>query len=378
MRRATALALTATLALGLTVAATVAPAGASVKKIDAGGYTSCAIVGNSTVKCWGSDGGGALGYGGGGSSSVPVSVTGLTNVKQISTSESPCALRQVGTVWCWGYGSSGEIGNGLNDSQNTPTQVSGITDATAISSGYEHSCAVLSTGRIKCWGDNSYGQLGNGDNGTTSNTPVTVSGINNAVQVDAGNEYHTCAKLSTGLVKCWGYNLYGQLGDNSNDDSGVPVSVVGLGQVRRVVTGYFETCAIMPDRRVKCWGQNEKGELGLGFIGGTFDTPQDVVNLSGVVALSQEDDTACAVLGTGKVKCWGDNNPGTFGDGTNDSSDHPVIIPTVSNVKSVSAGWYHTCVQLISGGVKCTGEGTSGELGNGVFDNSNTYVTTQI
>jgi len=65
-------------------------------------------------------------------------------------------------------------------------------------------------------------------NGTTiSYVPVTVSGISKAVAVSAG-DYHTCARLGTGSVQCWGRNDYGMLGDGTPADRLVPVTVVGF------------------------------------------------------------------------------------------------------------------------------------------------------
>ena len=70
--------------------------------------------------------------------------------------------------------------------------------------GYAHTVALLSDGTVKTWGANDYGQLGDGTT-TGRYTPVTVSGITNAVAVAAGED-HTVALLSDGTVKAWGDN----------------------------------------------------------------------------------------------------------------------------------------------------------------------------
>lgn len=58
-------------------------------------------------------------------------------------------------------------------------------------------------------GSNDYGQLGNGSEAGT-NSPVAVSGINNAKSISAG-DVHTCALVEGGSAKCWGSNIYGEL-----------------------------------------------------------------------------------------------------------------------------------------------------------------------
>jgi hypothetical protein len=86
------------------------------------------------------------------------------------------------------------------------------TGTTVITAGATHTCALASAGSVRCWGDNVYGELGNG---TTigSATPVAVTGMpGGATAITAGFADHTCALTSVGAVKCWGYNSTGQLG----------------------------------------------------------------------------------------------------------------------------------------------------------------------
>ena len=121
-----------------------------------------------------------------------------------------CAVLSDGTVKCWGDNSYGQLGDGTQTQRSTPVTVFGISTATAIAAGFYHTCAVLSDGTVKCWGANWYGQLGDGTT-TERHTPVTVFGISTATAVAAGG-YHTCALLSDSTIKCWGFNFWGQLG----------------------------------------------------------------------------------------------------------------------------------------------------------------------
>ena len=110
---------------------------------------------------------------------------------------------------CWGNNADGQLGDGSTTSSNVPVAVVGITDAVSLAAGNSHTCAVLSDDTVTCWGDNLYGQLGNGSN-VDSSTPVAVAGITDATVVAGGN-LHTCAVRSVGSVSCWGYNTNGQL-----------------------------------------------------------------------------------------------------------------------------------------------------------------------
>ena len=83
-----------------------------------------------------------------------------------------------------------------------------ISGAIAIAAGRFHSCALMAGGTVKCWGYNYYGELGNGYSHPYGYSgPVTVFGLTGATAIAVGT-YHTCALISDGTVKCWGYNGY--------------------------------------------------------------------------------------------------------------------------------------------------------------------------
>jgi len=244
-----------------------------------------------------------------------------------------------------------------------------------ISAGNAHTCAVLSSGAIKCWGFNGRGQLGNG---TTTNSllPVSVlitpggAELSGGLAVAAG-AYHTCAYTSFWAIKCWGWNGNGQLGDGTKINRSTPINVDGLSSNANAVdAGEYHSCAVTSTGGAKCWGSNSMGKLGDGT---TTDhlTPVNVSGLtSGVSSLSIGRSHTCVRTSSGAAKCWGSNLAGILGSGAPYSTMHysttPVDVSGLSSgVSSVAGGNSNTCA-VISGGVaKCWGHNYEGETGDG-------------
>jgi len=339
-----------------------------VSSIDAGGDHTCALASNGGVKCWGRNSSGQLGNGTITDSNVPVDVFGLSSGMQAITAGGAhtCALTSSGGVKCWGWNNYGSLGNGNNTSSNIPVDVYGLSSGIkAISAGDYHTCALTTTEGIKCWGYNFYGQIGNGST-TDSNIPVDVSGLSSSVRAISAGEYHTCALLSSGVVKCWGRNLEGQLGNGSNTSSKVPVDVSGLSSsVNAISAGGYHSCALMASGGVKCWGYNYYGELGNGNNDGS-NVPVDVSGLSfGIASISAGFYHSCALNFSGGIKCWGYNDDGELGNGTWGDSNIPVDVSGLtSDASAISAGGYHNCAISSGGVIKCWGRDLNGQLGN--------------
>jgi alpha-tubulin suppressor-like RCC1 family protein len=163
---------------------------------------------------------------------------------------------------------------------------------------------------------------------------VDVGGV--VVQLAAGWE-HTCALLETGVVRCWGFGVAGQLGYGNTDfigDDEAPATAGDVdvgGVVVQLATGGLHTCALLETGAVRCWGYGESGPLGYGNTSwiGDDEAPATAgdVDVGGVVVqLTAGDVHTCALMGTGAVRCWGEGVSGRLGYGNTShigDDEHP-------------------------------------------------------
>jgi alpha-tubulin suppressor-like RCC1 family protein len=356
------------------VAAGMSPAGATsptISAVSAGADHTCALTSGGGVLCWGYNYYGQVGDDTVASTSTPAWVSGLgSGAAAISAGDAhSCALTNGGGVLCWGNNEFGELGDGGQpyESSPTPAAVTGLgSGVAAISAGDGHSCALTNGGAVLCWGYNKYGQLGDGTT-TNSSTPVAVSGLDGPVVAISAGTLDTCALITGGSLRCWGYNANGQLGNGTTTDSSTPVTPSGLNNgVVAVSTAGWHTCALTSDGAVRCWGKNFSGELGDGTTTNS-STPVGVIGLnSGVTAIGVGEAHSCAMSSGGGMQCWGDNGHGQLGDGTTTNSSTPVgVIGLNSGITAFSAAGADNCALPGGGGLQCWGDNGFGGLGDG-------------
>ena len=232
----------------------------------------------------------------------------------------------------------------------------------------------MTSGVLECWGDNSYGQLGNGTT-TGSLLPVVVKNstgtgpLTGVVQVAVG-KYHVCARLADTTIDCWGHNGYYALGDNTTRDHLLPNPVLnsaGTGPLRNQVwisVSQYDSCSVQSDGSARCWGLNQFGTLGDGTEAPRA-RPAGVKAAAGnkflanVKTISTAPAHTCALLKTGMVDCWGLNSFGQLGDGTATTRLRPVAVKS-----SGGAGPLVHVTQVTTGGGS-SGDHSCALLSNG-------------
>lgn len=452
----------------------------------ANGVDHTCVLYNSQVKCWGSDQYGQLGWSPGtfcngaptehcwGSNSGENNPN-TTPAVNLGTGFDPimikageyhtCALSSSGELKCWGWNHLGQVG--INPSVDevvgdNPVEMGDnlspiIGDIVDFDLGPAHTCAIDSYGATYCWGSNISGQLGVDEPLCGSSFPnsqfsydpleaITSFLGGSATSISSGGGHHlqaycagatqtdseywdrvgvNCLLDDLGEVYCWGSNLIGHLGQNSNDafigDDITPMStLVGApllfdgsagAKFRRISVGSYHSCGVLDDtpNKVSCWGYNGDDTLsivgvlgrsdtiavGHGGCSGTtcytdsnissnnhkFNNSIDGTGSKEVTDLASGLRFNCALFKTpgstfGNISCWGVNGSGQLARGnTATNIDVPaatnsMIQPAISI--STSSGASHACAVVSHNQVECWGANTRGQLGDGNTTNQGT------
>jgi alpha-tubulin suppressor-like RCC1 family protein len=276
--------------------------GRTAVAISAGASHTCAILDNGSVSCWGYGSYGRLGNGGTSNQLTPTLTSSLgqgrTAVAISAGSSHTCALLDNGLVSCWGYGGSGQLGTHTID-ELTPTLSGSLGNgrtAIALSSGSYHTCAILDNGSVSCWGGIA------GTDGAYATPTLTGSlGVGRtAIALSSGYRF-SCVILDNGSVSCWGEGDKGQIGNGFTSDQTTPTLTSSLGAGRTAValaSNDEHTCSILDDGLVSCWGYGGYGQLGNGgqTYSQTTPTLTSSFGTNSTAALSERDFNGNGVL----------------------------------------------------------------------------------
>ncbi|MGZ3724279.1 MAG: hypothetical protein ACXWPX_04385 [Pseudobdellovibrio sp.] len=420
--------------------------------------------GTYKIKCWGRNTNGELGYGTTTHKGISANDLGygLPFVKDTGNSGSDmmvkdisaglshtCAILSNNTVKCWGLNTYGQLGYD-NTTQLTSPSASTVnigagTPTSIYAFGYK-SCVVFSDNRVKCWGRNARGDLGQnnttnygsagGGSSMASLNYIQIGGSDLTVQKISGGENYTCA-LSTSTfgpgaskVYCWGYgnstncafstmpdgNYCGELGrattnanwgDGTNNLSGlsaVNLGLTGSEVVIDIVGGRKHVCALIAPNSVSvvgtpiCWGRNSRGQLGINNTNVIGDNETPTTRGAAITTASflrASGEATCAVLSTGDLRCWGRGGRGQLlgsnssggsyttnqadGSGPNLASAVNAKLGTSRTIKKIAMAYDSSCAILDNDYIKCwgsqycgTGSTSSGCVMSGLSTVTNT------
>ncbi len=279
--------------------------------VSAGNYHTVAIK-NGTLWAWGFNNHGQLGNGdpAHADQNQPVHIGSDSNWAAVSAGGSHTVAIKNGTLWAWGRNNHGQLGNGdaTHADQNQPVHIGSDSNWTAVSAGGSHTIAIKN-GTLWAWGYNQFGQLGNNDAPNAQNHPVQIGSDSHWTAVSAGGN-HTVA-IKNGTLWAWGYNHYGQLGNNSTSDQNQPVQIGSDSDWTAVSAGTYHTAAIK-NGRLWTWGRNYNGQLGDGTIS-TRTTPTPISGSDTWGSVSAGYAYTTAIKANGTLWAWGENTYGQLG-----------------------------------------------------------------
>jgi alpha-tubulin suppressor-like RCC1 family protein len=133
-----------------------------------------------------------------------------------------------------------------------------------------------------------------------------------------------------------------------------------LGDVTDFAVGFHHVCALNQSGQVFCWGENSMGQIGARKAEARVDTPVRVDGIDGAKAITCGTLHSCAILGDGRVSCWGWNGQGQTGSDVEYTTEArelvvPEIVPGIAEATSIVAGRAHTCAKT-KAGLLCWGE----------------------
>jgi alpha-tubulin suppressor-like RCC1 family protein len=324
--------------------------GTNWKQVAFSGYAdSAAIKTDGTLWCWGQN---AWGQAGNNTENGNVATNGITtpvqtiaggtNWKQLDCGYGHnTAVKTDGTLWVWGYNDSGQLGDNTIANKSSPVQtIAGGNNWKQVSAGAHHTAAIKTDGTLWVWGTNGEGELGDNTVVSKSSPVQTIAGGNNWKQVSATNAYSCGAIKTDGTLWVWGYNGYGQLGDNTIANKSSPVQTIAGGTNWKQVAISQKACAaIKTDGTLWVWGDNSYGQLGNNTIVKKSSPVQTISGGTNWKQISVNTNNMAAIKTDGTLWVWGDNSYGQLGNNTIVKKSSPIqTIAGGNNWKQAAAG----------------------------------------
>ena len=309
----------------------------------------------------------------------------------VSTS---CVVLDNGEVWCWGRNGCGGLGLPTLGSAYEPkrSEVNGITE---LHVDPRRSCGAWASG-VQCWGFCAPGaqlvpaerrftdfgrflaiegeQIYEFDLDSAATTRVrAVAGARIAKRV-------RCFVSLEAEVYCWGFNADGEVGDGTFEERVLPTRALLAMPVVALGGSAESRCALSDTGRVWCWGDNRYGQAGVDPLSSERVPGPMELPLRDVVAVDGGGSHNCALVDDGSVWCWGSNVGYQLGHGGTNSEDLfvPVQVKDLPTVRAIAAGSDHTCALVGDLDVYCWGRTFDGELGIGIQEGEPTTAVPVI
>jgi alpha-tubulin suppressor-like RCC1 family protein len=273
-----------------------------------------------------------------------------------ASQDSACGIDDMGALFCWGEGEFGVLGDGnlMPHAINSPQRVgTAVWQSVAVES---HVCGVQADGSLWCFGRNNEGEVGLDPMTTPAVALPTRIGMDTDwAEVGVGDEF-TCASKQSGEVFCFGRATDGVLGSSLPASTSVPTRV-GTGLFRRLAVTTTGACAVTPTSGAVCWGQNEAGELGARVPFASTSAPVPVATTTPLERVLGRRRLRCAVTTNDGLECWGDNVSTNGGLGRGSSGGVTTLTAIDGPYRALAVSNAGGCGVSTDGGLSCWGTG---------------------
>ncbi|MEM1007610.1 MAG: hypothetical protein AAGJ35_01275 [Myxococcota bacterium] len=288
-------------------------------------------------------------------------------------SDSTCVILEDRTLYCWGRNNFGQLGYGDQQHRLQPQRSAIPLGQPVVQVAIDyHTCALLQDGSVKCWGSNGNGELGYGDFRYRFTPGTEVLPLQGKRALFVAVFYGiTCIIIEEGHVQCWGRNERGDLGYGDYKPRIKPGESIQLQSKRATHLDIGEANFIlMEDGSIQSWGSGMDGRLGYGFDTSfqRYIKRRSVVNLGKkAIKVSNQGGHTCAILEDKSLKCWGDNTQNKLGYGNTQPELYgppDATVPLTQKVLQVTTGGGQTCALLSDFTVRCWGRSKNDGLGH--------------